>query len=169
MAVVEVSTVAWGAFYLYLLILASILTGGVADQARYGPSNVCLLYVKDYHVSSGDTFSFNATSPACSWVVGFGTITILLTLLLGLTSLFYLLTHQPRSRPVILAFASLATFTTFILFISAAVTSAGIKQTCSELEAPNHGLKCETLFANGFFVDETKKLYGKDLKTVGAA
>ncbi|KAJ3039503.1 hypothetical protein HDV00_012183 [Rhizophlyctis rosea] len=79
--------------------------------------------------------------------------------------MFFLVSQKTRARRVIAVFAVLATFATFLFLLGTSVTTAGLKQTCNELETPNPSLKCSTIWDNGFFVNEQNNTYSKDLKT----
>ncbi|KAJ3281144.1 hypothetical protein HK104_000182 [Borealophlyctis nickersoniae] len=168
MATVEIKTLAWGMLYLFLLIVGSIFTGAIADQARYGPSRVCLLYIKDYKLENDNTYSFDAKSPACGYVVGMGAVGIILAAVLGAAALWFQIKGELRARRVILVYAATSTLYTFLVFVAACIATVGIKTTCEQLEAPQKNIDCATIFAHGFFLDDTSKNYGKNLATVYA-
>ncbi|KAI9204391.1 uncharacterized protein BJ171DRAFT_581969 [Polychytrium aggregatum] len=148
------------------LICAAILTGGIAEQAQYGPSNTCLLFISNYQRVTNTHYLFTAISPSCSFVVAIGAIGIILSLVLGAGSLFFLFRNESRAGRVILVFFVISTIYSILLLVASSVASAGIRTTCGFLE--QSGTSCDAIFAGGFFED-TDQTYIKNLTTVYAA
>ncbi|TPX68736.1 hypothetical protein SpCBS45565_g02916 [Spizellomyces sp. 'palustris'] len=158
---IDAKTLAWGALYLVLLVVAAIFTGGISDQAQFGPSHVCLLFVGNYHEEGGVRL-FDADSPACGVAVGVGILGILLSIILGGTLLYFLAKDQARAKRVILAFAVVATMYTLVALVASSLVTAGLKKSCEEFEKAQGDAGCGIVFSYGFFTpgvgQETKNL-----------
>lgn len=64
-----------------------------------------------------------------------------------------------------MVYAIIATVWTFISLIMAIVVATGVSQTCSEFEKAG---TCDSILAQGFFVDTMNKIYPKNLTTIRA-
>ncbi|KAJ3316366.1 hypothetical protein HDU76_001862 [Blyttiomyces sp. JEL0837] len=155
----------------FIQLFTSILTlGGIADQARYGPSKVCLLFIEDYQTSKDTAgyYLFTANSSACSGIIGLATAGMLLSILIGGISLFYIVRSEFRAVRLIFGMAVLSAIYTVMALIMAIVSSAGLNKTCTEFKNGG-GFACDTIFNTGFFEGATDQTYKKNLGTVQAA
>ncbi|KAI9004194.1 hypothetical protein BC832DRAFT_77856 [Gaertneriomyces semiglobifer] len=155
-------------FYIVMLTLVSIFTGGIADQAQFGSDRVCLLFVGNYH-NGGAGWVLDADSPACGIAVGIGILGIIITSGLGIISTWFAFTDKHRAKRLILAFAVLASLYTIVILVGVAVASAGIKKSCHEFEEARQKESCSKIFSDGFTADDNDYLEHKNLGTIKAA
>ncbi|KAJ3135372.1 hypothetical protein HK100_002815 [Physocladia obscura] len=148
---------------------AIIVLAGIADQARYGPSSICILYIQDYKQDSQNPgyYLFNANSSACSGIMGLSAASMLLALIIGAASLYYIIRAEFRAVRLIFGMAVIAIVETLISFLMAIVATIGINTTCGQFAGA--GFSCSTIFSGGFFEQETSLTYPKTLATINAA
>ncbi|KAJ3000592.1 hypothetical protein HKX48_003212 [Thoreauomyces humboldtii] len=164
-------TALWALLYAYLFTLAGIFTGGIKDQAQYGPDDVCLLFVAEEE-NAADQKVFESVSPACGITIGVGSLGLLLSALLCGFAMYFLLTNQPRAKRVIQSFALVGTLFTLVMLVGASLASAGLHKTCEALETASPDTSsCAAIFTRGFYSVQADKQVpeGKKLSTVDAA
>ncbi|KAJ3041177.1 hypothetical protein HK097_002372, partial [Rhizophlyctis rosea] len=139
------------AIHTVQLAAALLFVVGLTSQGMYGPRNICLLYVRDYHTEP-DSLVFSARSVACPNAIGIGTTGIVLSVTFLLLSLFsrHLIFPHPPTKPFLLTLTIISLLFSIIALTMAAFATAGLKQTCREFESLN-GVPCGEVFENGFF------------------
>ncbi|KAJ3416179.1 hypothetical protein HDV05_002824 [Chytridiales sp. JEL 0842] len=140
-----------------------MVLGGIADQARYGPSRICILFIEEYMQDPQNLglYLFSANSSACSGIIGLASAGLLFALLIGSVSLYYIIRSEFRAVRLIFGMALTSALYTVIALIMAAVATAGINRTCSEFQS--EGFSCSTIFTGGFFESNTQQTYSKSL------
>ncbi|KAJ3023430.1 UNVERIFIED_CONTAM: hypothetical protein HDU68_008619 [Siphonaria sp. JEL0065] len=139
----------YGGIHGLQLLSAIIVLAGIADQARYG-----------YYL-------FNANSSACSGIMGLSAASMLLALIIGSASLYYIVRAEFRAVRLIFGMAVIAIVETLIAFLMAVVATIGINTTCGQFQGAN--FSCSTIFSGGFFEQETSLTYPKSLGVVNLA
>ncbi|KAJ3377796.1 hypothetical protein HDU84_008199, partial [Entophlyctis sp. JEL0112] len=159
----------YGGIHFLQLLSAIVVLAGIADQARYGPSSICILYIQDYKQDSQNPgyYLFNANSSSCSGIMGLSAASMLLALIIGGASLYYIVRAEFRAVRLIFGMAVIAIIETLIAFLMAIVATIGINTTCGQFAGA--GFSCNTIFNGGFFEQETSLTYPKNLATVNAA
>ncbi|KAJ3112820.1 hypothetical protein HK100_002208, partial [Physocladia obscura] len=159
----------YGGIHALQLLSAIVVLAGIADQARYGPSSICILYIQDYKQDSQNPgyYLFNANSSACSGIMGLSAASMLLALIIGAASLYYIIRAEFRAVRLIFGMAVIAIVETLISFLMAIVATIGINTTCGQFAGA--GFSCSTIFSGGFFEQETSLTYPKTLGTINAA
>jgi hypothetical protein len=153
---------------LIQLTTAAILTGGVTSQAQYGPGNVCLFYISNYHVESS-SYVFNARSSECTNLIVLGSFAIVLTVFMAIMYLYFTTNDKIRPGNLSLTVAILSSVFAVLCLIGAGTASAGIAQTCREFESLTGG-DCAAVFSTGFLFDgDVSVTYYRNLATVVAA
>ena len=162
----QTKLIAFGCWFLSLLISLSVLIGGVADQLTFG-SNVCLLYIENYHEEPQVGWIFDTYSPMCHSIVSVGSIGLFLLFTIGLLRGYFLYKSEEPSRNVILALMWTAVVWTVVSLVFAIILTTGIDKTCQQFEKRNRS--CGSIFGDGFFVNDKKDVYRKNIDTVYAA
>ncbi|KAJ3013507.1 UNVERIFIED_CONTAM: hypothetical protein HDU68_000647 [Siphonaria sp. JEL0065] len=159
----------YGGIHGLQLLSAIIVLAGIADQARYGPSSICILYIQDYKQDTQNPgyYLFNANSSACSGIMGLSAASMLLALIIGSASLYYIVRAEFRAVRLIFGMAVIAIVETLIAFLMAVVATIGINTTCGQFQGAN--FSCSTIFSGGFFEQETSLTYPKSLGVVNLA
>ncbi|KAJ3409239.1 hypothetical protein HDU80_002106 [Chytriomyces hyalinus] len=159
----------YGGIHALQLLTAIITLAGIADQARYGPSGICILYIQDYKVDQANPgyYLFNANSSACSGIMGLSAASMLLALIIGAASLYYIVRAEFRAVRLIFGMAVISIVETLIAFLMAIIATIGINTTCNQFVQA--GFSCGTIFSGGFFEQETTATYPKSLGVVNAA
>ncbi|KAJ3121450.1 hypothetical protein HK101_006744 [Irineochytrium annulatum] len=159
----------YGGLHFVQLITAILALGGIADQARYGPSNICILFIEDYQndVANPGYFLFSANSAACSGIMGLAIGGMILALAIGGLSLYYIVRAEFRAVKLIFAMALIAGAYTCAAIVMASIATAGITSTCKQFQS--FGFGCSTVFSGGFFETDTQKTYAKNLNTINMA
>ncbi|KAJ1549366.1 hypothetical protein HK405_004556 [Cladochytrium tenue] len=156
----------YGFVHFVQLFTAALTIGGIADQARYGPSAVCLLYIQDYQDDPNNTgyYLFSASSTSCSGVIGLAAVGLLLALGMGGVSLYYIVRSEFRAVRLIFGMAVVATVYTLMSLVMAVVGTVGVSHTCQEFTGA--GYSCATIFTGGFFEADTQTTYTKSLAVI---
>ncbi|KAI9331613.1 hypothetical protein BDR26DRAFT_1010912 [Obelidium mucronatum] len=159
----------YGGIHGLQLLSAIIVLAGIADQARYGPSSICILYIQDYKQDSMNPgyYLFNANSSACSGIMGLSAASMLLALIIGAASLYYIVRAEFRAVRLIFGMAVIAVVETLVAFLMAIIATIGINTTCGQFSSA--GFSCGTIFSGGFFEQETSLTYPKSLGVVNLA
>ncbi|KAJ3359635.1 hypothetical protein HDU91_004854 [Kappamyces sp. JEL0680] len=127
-----------------------------------------LLYVENYHFDAGlKAWIFDSFSPSCGASVTAGSLGLILLIAAVAVKFYFLRKSEEPSRNVVLTMAIIATVWAFIAFIMACIFSAGLSQTCHQFE--QSGKSCSAVFGQGFFANDTKTIYSKNINTINAA
>ncbi|KAL2915087.1 hypothetical protein HK105_205411 [Polyrhizophydium stewartii] len=178
--------------FLVQLIASAVLLGGIADQARYGPKDTCLLFISNYHQES-TIYVFQARSSTCTNLIALGAGSLVLTIPVAIVSLFYASKATPKMllpsgavsaaapaqlsawmlegkpRAVAMCLAVLASISAFMCATGAIAGWVGLAQSCREFESVP-GATCAETFEHGFFHDSDPSVtYVKNMHTVAAA
>jgi hypothetical protein len=144
------------------------LTGGVVNQAQYGPGNVCLFYINNYHVEES-AYVFSARSSECQNLIALGSFGIVLSILVTSLFLFFTITEKQRPSAMILVLSILSTIYSVICLVGAGTATAGLNQTCNQFQGLTGG-SCGSVFATGFMYDgDSSQVYSKNLDVVISA
>ncbi|KAI9342066.1 hypothetical protein DFJ73DRAFT_843066 [Zopfochytrium polystomum] len=156
----------YGGLHFVQLFTSLLTLGGIADQARYGPSKVCILFIEDYRddVNNPGYYLFSANSTSCSGIMGLAAAGMILALVIGGVSLYYIIRSEFRAVRLIFGMAILAAGYTAIAFIMAVVAAAGIDHTCKQFQGA--GFSCGTIFTGGFFETDTQSTFTKNLGVI---
>ncbi|EGF84095.1 expressed protein [Batrachochytrium dendrobatidis JAM81] len=166
----EQSTLIYAAIFFIAFISNSVFTGGISDQAQYGLGGVCLLFIDHYRYDDSIKANvFSAYSNSCSIAISVGSFGFLALFLLAAAHFWFVWKKEQPSKRVVYLFAMSASVMAFIFFITAAVVSAGLSQTCSQFSKVEQFRTCANVFSDGFFADTVAKLYSKNLTTISAA
>jgi hypothetical protein len=154
---------------LFILFISNIIfVSGIADQAQYGPQ-ICLLFLSNYHYDTNfNAFLFNAGSSACGASIAIGLISLFAGLVITAAVTYYTLKQLEIPSRGYFMFALLSGFLALLMLIMSSIVAAGIRQTCREMEA-NASSSCSGIFNTGFFSNDPKTYYSKNLTTVNAA
>lgn len=156
----------YGGIHFVQLFTSLLTLGGIADQARYGPSNICILFITDYRDDKNNPgyFLFAANSTSCSGIMGLAAAGLILSLVIGSISLYYIIRSEFRAVRLIFGMAVLSAAYTLMSFIMAVVAAAGISETCGQFQG--QGFSCSTIFTGGFFETDTQKTFQKNLGVI---
>ncbi|KAI9204390.1 uncharacterized protein BJ171DRAFT_581968 [Polychytrium aggregatum] len=152
--------------HLVQFLCAAIFLGGIADQAQFGPNNQCLLFISNFNRTINSHFTFSATSLSCSYIILVGSVGVVLSLIFGVGTLYFLSREASRAARVILAYAATSTIFSLLLLVAASLGSIGIRWTCGYLE--QSGVQCASVFASGF-TENNGSAIPKNLGTINAA
>jgi membrane associated rhomboid family serine protease len=109
-----------------ILILTSfVFVGGLADQLRFSPEHLCLLYVTDYHVEDS-TWVFDAQSSACGWALTVGSFDIIFAVCLVAVHYMFWKKGDTIPRQIVKLMAIAMAVWALISMITAATVSGGI-------------------------------------------
>ncbi|KAJ3113202.1 hypothetical protein HDU96_003636 [Phlyctochytrium bullatum] len=159
----------YGGLHFVQLFTSLLTLGGIADQARYGPSNICILFIEDYQMDKSNPgyYLFSANSSACGGIIGLAAIGLVLALAIGGLSLYYIVRAEFRAVRLIFGMAVVAAVFTLLAIVEASIATAGINKTCSQFTS--QGFQCSTVFSGGFFETDTQKTFGKSLGVINMA
>ena len=144
------------------------MLGGVVSNAQYGPSNVCLFYISNYHVESS-SYVFSARSSECSNLIALASVALVFSVVMGGLFLYYGAKEIIRPAALTLTSAILSTLFTIVCLVGAATASAGLAQTCNQFENLTGG-QCSSVFSTGFLYDgDVTVTYYRSLSVVFAA
>ena len=105
----------------------------------------------------------------CHYLFRVGSFGFLALFLLAAAHFWFVWKKEQPSKRVVYLFAMSASVMAFIFFITAAIVSAGLSQTCSQFSKVEQFRTCANVFSDGFFADTVAKLYSKNLTTISAA
>jgi H+/gluconate symporter-like permease len=110
---------------LVMVLTSLVFVFGLADQLRFSPDHLCLLYVKDYR-QIDSTWQFDADSSTCGWALFVGSFDIFFAIALGTTHYLFWKRGDSIPRRVLKIITLSIAVWAFISMITAATISGGI-------------------------------------------
>ncbi|KAJ1566786.1 hypothetical protein HK405_008411 [Cladochytrium tenue] len=99
--------------------------------------------------------------------MGLAALGMIFALLVGGTSLYYIIRSEFRAVRLIFGMAIVSAGYTLMAFIMAVVAAVGLSHTCQQFQG--EGFNCATIFSGGFFETDTAQTYTKSVGTVQMA
>lgn len=82
------------------------------------------------------------------------------------TRFFFIYKNEEPSKNVLMFLAGTASIFSCIFLIMASIVTAGVNQTCEQFRVS--GKSCGAVFGAGFFANDMKTVYYKNINTVNA-
>ncbi|KAJ3323243.1 hypothetical protein HDV06_002010 [Boothiomyces sp. JEL0866] len=149
---------------IWLIICSGSFLGIVITQL-YIKVPICLLHVKNYHLSDYHmSWIFDTDSYSCYTPLSLGAICSVFFLVVAAIHVYHIRNKKEYSYNDIKWLLALSTTCTLFSLVSSIWTVSGMTTTCYEFQ--KNGKSCALVLHQGFFITEYTEIFRKDLNII---